>query len=77
MPAVGDLRPTLPEVRSGLRRRARRLRTSGWVVAQTALAGKSAAWALASLVNDTPFFAPISAVISPGAGPRAAHGASA
>ncbi len=65
MPAVGDLRPTLPEVRSGLRRRARRLRTSGWVVAQTALAA-SAAWALASLVNDTPFFAPISAVISLG-----------
>jgi uncharacterized membrane protein YccC len=65
MPAVADLRPTLPEVRSGLRRRARRLRTSGWVVAQTAVAA-SGAWALASLVNDTPFFAPISAVIALG-----------
>jgi len=65
MPAVADLRPTLPEVRSGLRRRLRRLRTSGWVVAQTAVAA-SGAWALAGLINDTPFFAPVSAVIALG-----------
>jgi uncharacterized membrane protein YgaE (UPF0421/DUF939 family) len=55
----------LPEVRSGLRRRLSRVRRSLWAVAQTALAA-AIAWALASLVNDQPFFAPISAVISLG-----------
>jgi uncharacterized membrane protein YccC len=55
----------LPEVRTGLRRRLGRVRTYLWPVAQTALAA-AVAWALASLVNDEPFFAPISAVISLG-----------
>jgi uncharacterized membrane protein YccC len=43
----------------------RRVRRSLWPIAQTALAA-AIAWALASLVNDTPYFAPISAVISLG-----------
>ena len=64
MPGAGT-RPTLPEVRTGLRRRLRRVRVSLWPVAQTALAA-AVAWALAGLVNDQPFFAPISAVISLG-----------
>ena len=55
----------LPEVRTGLRRRLRRVRRSLWPIAQTALAA-AIAWALAGLVNDAPFFAPISAVISLG-----------
>jgi uncharacterized membrane protein YccC len=55
----------LPEVRGALRRRARRLRTSGWAIAQTTLAA-TVAWALASLIHDQPFFAPISAVIALG-----------
>jgi uncharacterized membrane protein YccC len=55
----------LPSVRSGLRRRARRLRSAWWSIAQSAVAA-AAAWALASLVNPRPFFAPVSAVISLG-----------
>jgi hypothetical protein len=55
----------LPEVRTGLRRRLQRVRRSLWAIAQTALAA-AIAWALAGLVNDAPFFAPISAVISLG-----------
>ena len=62
---VAASRPTLPEVRGALRRRAGRLRRSAWAVAQTALAA-AVAWALASLINDQPFFAPISAVIALG-----------
>ena len=58
-------RPTLPEVRSAFRRRLDRVRSSWFGIAQTALAA-AIAWALASLVNDNPFFAPISAVISLG-----------
>ena len=42
-----------------------RVRSSWFGIAQTALAA-AIAWALASLVNDNPFFAPISAVISLG-----------
>lgn len=52
-------------MRAGLRRRARRVRSESFTVVQTALAA-GAAWALASLVNDQPFFAPVSAVISLG-----------
>jgi hypothetical protein len=58
-------RPTLPEVRSAFRRRLGRVRSSWFGIAQTALAA-AIAWALASLVNDNPFFAPISAVIALG-----------
>ncbi|HEY3188873.1 MAG TPA: FUSC family protein, partial [Solirubrobacteraceae bacterium] len=65
MSVAGVSRPTLPALRTGLRRRLGRLRTAGWDVAQTALAA-AVAWALASLVNDRPYFAPISAVISLG-----------
>ena len=60
-----QFRPTLPEVRSAFRRRLDRVRASWFGIAQTALAA-AIAWALASLVNDRPFFAPISAVISLG-----------
>jgi uncharacterized membrane protein YccC len=55
----------LPSVRSGLHRRARWLRSTWWTIAQSAVAA-AAAWALASLVNQRPFFAPVSAVISLG-----------
>src|SRR5882757_10039392 len=55
----------LPSVRSGLQRRARSLRSTWWTIAQSAVAA-AAAWALASLVNQRPFFAPVSAVISLG-----------
>ncbi|MCW3050773.1 MAG: rane protein-like protein [Solirubrobacterales bacterium] len=55
----------LPSVRSGLHRRARWLRSAWWSIAQSAVAAATA-WALASLVNQRPFFAPVSAVISLG-----------
>jgi uncharacterized membrane protein YccC len=55
----------LPSVRSGLHRRARWLRSTWWTIAQSAVAAATA-WALASLVNQRPFFAPVSAVISLG-----------
>src|SRR5207247_4152248 len=55
----------MPEVRGALARRRRRLQTQWLNIAQTAIAA-SAAWALASLVNARPFFAPVSAVISLG-----------
>src|ERR1700731_3092423 len=55
----------LPSVRSGLHRRARWLRSAGGAVPQSAVAAATA-WALASLVNQRPFFAPVSAVISLG-----------
>ena len=57
--------PSFPAVRGGLSRRARRVRTFAWSIAQSAVAA-SAAWGLASLVNARPFFAPVSAVISLG-----------
>jgi hypothetical protein len=59
------IRSTLPEARGALARRARRVRAAALPIAQTALAA-ALAWALASLVNPKPFFAPISAVISLG-----------
>lgn len=57
--------PSMPAVRGSLRRAGRRLSTQGWAVAQTALAA-AVAWGLAGLLHETPFFAPISAVIALG-----------
>src|SRR4051812_29170553 len=59
------LRANLPAVRSSLRRRADRVTRAAVPIAQSALAA-AVAWQVASLVNDKPFFAPISAVISLG-----------
>jgi uncharacterized membrane protein YgaE (UPF0421/DUF939 family) len=56
-------RAHLPELRGQVRRRASRLRAGLWTVAQTSIA-VGAAWLIAQQVNDSPFFAPISAVIS-------------
>lgn len=53
------------DLREALRRRVRRVRGEGWTVVQTALAA-GVAWALASLVHDQPFFAPVAAVIALG-----------
>jgi uncharacterized membrane protein YgaE (UPF0421/DUF939 family) len=53
----------MPEIRGQVRLRTGRLRSGAWMIAQTAIA-VGAAWALAGLVSDRPFFAPISAVIS-------------
>jgi uncharacterized membrane protein YgaE (UPF0421/DUF939 family) len=58
-------RPSLPEVRSGLRRRLRRVRSEAWTIAQTGVAA-AGAWGLASVIHPRPFFAPVSAVISLG-----------
>jgi hypothetical protein len=55
--------PELPELRGQVRQRASRLRAGLWTIAQTAIA-VGAAWAIARQVNSSPFFAPISAVIS-------------
>ena len=66
MSASRPQRPHLAELRGQVRRRTSRLRAGLWTVAQTSLA-VGAAWALANLVDDSPFFAPISAVISLGA----------
>src|SRR4051794_30275348 len=59
-------RPPLPELRGQVRRRTSRLRAGLWTIAQTSIA-VGAAWAIARQINDSPFFAPISAVISVGA----------
>jgi hypothetical protein len=56
-------RPHLPELRGQVRRRTSRLRAGLWTIAQTSIA-VGAAWALARQIDSTPFFAPISAVIS-------------
>jgi uncharacterized membrane protein YgaE (UPF0421/DUF939 family) len=53
----------MPELRGQVRVRTSRLRSGAWTIAQTAIA-VGAAWSLAGLVSDRPFFAPISAVIS-------------
>jgi uncharacterized membrane protein YgaE (UPF0421/DUF939 family) len=55
----------LPAVRGAFARRAGRVRASAVPILQTAVAA-GLAWQLASFVNATPFFAPISAVISLG-----------
>jgi len=53
----------LPELRGQVRRRTSRLRAGLWTIAQTSIA-VGASWLIAQQVNDSPFFAPISAVIS-------------
>lgn len=58
-------RPTAAELRAALRRRVRRVRAERWTIAQTALAA-GAAWAVAGLVHERPFFAPVAAVIALG-----------
>jgi uncharacterized membrane protein YgaE (UPF0421/DUF939 family) len=49
-----------------VRKRTSRLRAGLWTIAQTSIA-VGAAWAIARQIDDSPFFAPISAVISLGA----------
>ena len=56
-------RPHLPRLRGQVRTRTSRLRAGLWTIAQTAIA-VGAAWAIARQIDDSPFFAPISAVIS-------------
>src|SRR4051812_7374446 len=56
-------RAHLPELRGQVRRRTSRLRAGLWTIAQTSLA-VGAAWAVAKQIDNSPFFAPISAVIS-------------
>jgi hypothetical protein len=58
----GD-RAQLPALRGQVRRRTSRLRAGLWTIAQTSIA-VGAAWLIAQQVNDSPFFAPISAVVS-------------
>jgi uncharacterized membrane protein YgaE (UPF0421/DUF939 family) len=53
----------MPELRGQVRRRTSRLRAGLWTIAQTSLA-VGAAWAVARQIDSSPFFAPISAVIS-------------
>jgi uncharacterized membrane protein YgaE (UPF0421/DUF939 family) len=53
----------IPELRGQVRRRTSRLRAGLWTIAQTSIA-VGAAWLIAQQINDSPFFAPISAVIS-------------
>jgi Fusaric acid resistance protein-like len=59
---LGD-RAQLPALRGQVRRRTSRLRAGLWTIAQTSIA-VGAAWLIAQQVNDSPFFAPISAVVS-------------
>jgi uncharacterized membrane protein YgaE (UPF0421/DUF939 family) len=54
---------SLPELRGQVRRRTSRLRAGLWTIAQTSIA-VGAAWLIAQQVNDSPFFAPVSAVVS-------------
>src|SRR3954447_11892889 len=56
-------RAHLPGLRGQVRRRTSRLRAGLWTIAQTSLA-VGAAWAVAKQIDTSPFFAPISAVIS-------------
>ena len=53
----------MPELRGQVRRRTSRLRAGLWTIAQTAIA-VGASWAIARQIDSSPFFAPISAVIS-------------
>ena len=53
----------MPELRGQVRRRASRLRAGLWTIAQTSIA-VGASWAIARQIDSSPFFAPISAVIS-------------
>jgi uncharacterized membrane protein YgaE (UPF0421/DUF939 family) len=52
-----------PELRGQVERRTSRLRAGLWTIAQTSIS-VGAAWAIARQVNSSPFFAPISAVVS-------------
>jgi Fusaric acid resistance protein-like len=56
-------RAHLPELRGQVRRRTSRLRAGLWTIAQTSIS-VGAAWAIARQIDSSPFFAPISAVIS-------------
>jgi len=56
-------RAHLPELRGQVRRRTSRLRAGLWTIAQTAIS-VGAAWAIARQIDSSPFFAPISAVVS-------------
>jgi uncharacterized membrane protein YgaE (UPF0421/DUF939 family) len=53
----------LPQLRGQVRTRTSRLRAGLWTIAQTSIA-VGASWAIARQIDDSPFFAPISAVIS-------------
>jgi uncharacterized membrane protein YgaE (UPF0421/DUF939 family) len=53
----------LPQLRGQVRTRTSRLRAGLWTIAQTSIAA-GASWAIARQLDDSPFFAPISAVIS-------------
>jgi uncharacterized membrane protein YgaE (UPF0421/DUF939 family) len=52
-----------PELRGQVQRRTSRLRAGLWTIAQTAIS-VGASWAIARQINSSPFFAPISAVVS-------------
>jgi hypothetical protein len=52
-----------PELRGQVERRTSRLRAGLWTIAQTSIS-VGAAWAIARQINSSPFFAPISAVVS-------------
>jgi hypothetical protein len=52
-----------PELRGQVERRTSRLRAGLWTIAQTSIS-VGAAWAIARQINGSPFFAPISAVVS-------------
>jgi uncharacterized membrane protein YgaE (UPF0421/DUF939 family) len=56
----------LPRLRGQVRTRTSRLRAGLWTIAQTSIA-VGASWAIARQIDDSPYFAPISAVISLGA----------
>ena len=56
-------RTHLPELRGQVRRSTSRLRAGLWTIAQTSLA-VGASWAIARQIDSSPFFAPISAVVS-------------
>src|SRR4051794_37228656 len=53
----------MPELRGQVRRRTSRLRAGLWTIAQTSIA-VGASWLIAQQINDSPYFAPISAVVS-------------
>jgi uncharacterized membrane protein YgaE (UPF0421/DUF939 family) len=61
--ALDGRRPHLRQLRGQVRTRTSRLRAGLWTIAQTSIA-VGASWAIARQLDDSPFFAPISAVIS-------------
>jgi uncharacterized membrane protein YgaE (UPF0421/DUF939 family) len=52
-----------PVLRGQVERRTSRLRAGLWTIAQTSIS-VGAAWAIARQINSSPFFAPVSAVVS-------------